>query len=209
MLTSPSYTCADQEGCLANEYGGTSFGTPMWAGYIALVNEQLIANGEPTVGFINPTIYAQNVTSSYSTNFHDISSGTSGSYSAVAGYDLVTGWGSPKAGLGVGAETSSLQFGTIPFGSTEVLPLTITNIWVPGTVTVRTAINGPSYKILTTSQNTCQAGISAGQTCTLPVEFSPATAGVHGDILTLTPERCSCGVDGKSAWYGHRCRCRD
>jgi subtilase family serine protease len=93
------YTCADQTSCLANEYGGTSFAAPMWAGYIALVNQQLAANGQSPIGFLNPTIYAQNVTSAYTTNFHDITSGTSGSYSAVAGYDLVTGWGSPNAGL--------------------------------------------------------------------------------------------------------------
>jgi kumamolisin len=93
------YTCADQTTCLANDYGGTSFAAPMWAGYIALVNQQLAANGKPTIGFINPTIYSQNVTSSYSADFHDITSGTSGSYSAVTGYDLVTGWGSPNSGL--------------------------------------------------------------------------------------------------------------
>lgn len=93
------YTCADQTTCLANDYGGTSFAAPMWAGYIALVNQQLVANGKPTIGFINPTIYSQNVTSSYSADFHDITSGTSGSYSAVTGYDLVTGWGSPNSGL--------------------------------------------------------------------------------------------------------------
>jgi kumamolisin len=93
------YTCSDQTTCLANEYGGTSFAAPMWAAYIALVNQQLAANGEPTIGFINPAIYAQNVTSSYGAEFHDITSGTSGSYSAVAGYDLVTGWGSPNTGL--------------------------------------------------------------------------------------------------------------
>ena len=93
------YTCADQTTCLANSYGGTSFAAPMWAGYIALVNQQLAANSQPTIGFINPTIYPQNVTSSYAADFHDITSGTSGSYSAVTGYDLVTGWGSPNAGL--------------------------------------------------------------------------------------------------------------
>src|SRR5271170_2408182 len=92
------YTCADQRGCLANEYGGTSFATPMWASYIALVNELLTDNGELTMGFLNPTIYAQNVTSSYGADFHDITSGTSGGYSAVTGYDLVTGWGSPNSG---------------------------------------------------------------------------------------------------------------
>ena len=90
------YTCADQEACLANEYGGTSFATPMWAGYVALVNQQLAADGDPTLGFIDPYLYAFGVSSSYDTDFHDITSGKSGSYSAVTGYDLVTGWGSPN-----------------------------------------------------------------------------------------------------------------
>lgn len=93
------YTCSDQTTCLANEYGGTSFAAPMWAGFIALANQQAAANGKAYAGFIDPTIYPDNLTSTYSTNFHDITSGKSGSYSAVAGYDLVTGWGSPKAAL--------------------------------------------------------------------------------------------------------------
>jgi kumamolisin len=93
------YVCADQTACTANEYGGTSFAAPMWAGFIALVNQQLKANGDAYVGFLDPTIYPQNVTSTYATDFHDITSGKSGSYSAVTGYDLVTGWGSPTPGL--------------------------------------------------------------------------------------------------------------
>ena len=93
------YVCADQTTCTANEYGGTSFAAPMWAGYIALVNQQRVASGLTTIGFINPTIYSIGVSSSYGSDFHDITSGTSGSYSAVKGYDLVTGWGSPNAGL--------------------------------------------------------------------------------------------------------------
>ena len=93
------YTCSDQTTCLANEYGGTSFAAPMWAGLVALANQQAAANGEALVGFFNPTVYAQNVTATYATDFHDITSGKSGTYSAVTGYDLVTGWGSPKAAL--------------------------------------------------------------------------------------------------------------
>jgi len=90
------YVCADQTTCTANEYGGTSFAAPMWAGYLALVNQQLAANGYSTLGFINPYLYSFGVGSSYHTDFHDITSGKSGSYSAVSGYDLVTGWGSPN-----------------------------------------------------------------------------------------------------------------
>ena len=47
------------------------------------------------VGFINPTLYTIGVGSSYDTDFHDITSGSNG-YSATAGYDLATGWGSPN-----------------------------------------------------------------------------------------------------------------
>ena len=39
------YVCADQTTCTANEYGGTSFAAPMWAGYLALANQQAVANG--------------------------------------------------------------------------------------------------------------------------------------------------------------------
>jgi len=90
------YVCADQTTCTANEYGGTSFATPMWAGYVALANQQLAADGYSTLGFIDPYLYSFGVGSNYHTDFHDITSGKSGSYSAVAGYDLVTGWGSPN-----------------------------------------------------------------------------------------------------------------
>ena len=90
------YVCADQTTCTANEYGGTSFAAPMWAGYVALANQQLKANGFSGLGFINPYLYAFGVSSNYKTDFHDITSGKSGSFSAVTGYDLVTGWGSPN-----------------------------------------------------------------------------------------------------------------
>jgi len=93
------YTCADQKACKANAYGGTSFAAPMWAGFIALLNEQLANSAKPPIGFLNPSIYEKNVTSAYATGFHDITSGTSGKESAGPGYDLVTGWGSPQAGL--------------------------------------------------------------------------------------------------------------
>ena len=34
--------------------------------------------------------------SSYAADFHDITSGSNGTYSTEKGYDLVTGWGSPN-----------------------------------------------------------------------------------------------------------------
>jgi subtilase family serine protease len=88
-------------------YGGTSFAAPRWAGFLALVNQQSVANGKGTVGFINPTLYSLGISSSYSVALHDITSGSNppttgdgSGFNAVPGYDLVTGWGSP-AGVGL------------------------------------------------------------------------------------------------------------
>ena len=89
------YVCADQTTCTANEYGGTSFAAPMWAGYLALANEQAATNGDKPPGFINPTIYPLALGSGYGTDFHDITVGSNG-YSAEKGYDLASGWGSPN-----------------------------------------------------------------------------------------------------------------
>ncbi len=129
------YTCADQTSCLANSYGGTSFAAPMWAGYIALVNQQLAANSQSPVGFLNPTIYQNNSGSPsyYAANFHDVTSGTSGSYSAVTGYDLVTGWGSPTPAL-----VSALS------GSQQQQNPDFTIAANPGSLTVAPGSNGSS-----------------------------------------------------------------
>ncbi len=107
-------------------------------------------------------------------------------------------------GSGVVLQTPTpLLFGTIPFGTTSVLTLTITDVGVPGTVTLATMINGASYKILTTTQNTCQAGITTGQSCVLPVEFNPVAVGPHNDTLTLTP---NAGAQASQVpdWTAHR-----
>ena len=93
------YTCANQTSCRANAYGGTSFAVPMWAGFIALVNQQRSERSAPPIGFLNPKIYADNVTSRYATDFHDIQKGKAGINAAIKGYDLGTGWGSPRPQL--------------------------------------------------------------------------------------------------------------
>ncbi len=88
------YLCANGS-CTANENGGTSFAAPMWAGYLALANQQAVANGQQTLGFINPALYAIGMGPDYDKELHDITSGNNG-FPATVGYDLVTGWGSPN-----------------------------------------------------------------------------------------------------------------
>ena len=132
------YVCADQTTCTANEYGGTSFAAPMWAGYTALANQQAAANGK-TIGYINPTLYPAAEGSSYATYLHDITSGSCGKYSAATGFDLCTGWGSPNTtgliGLLAGSSSSpsftlsaSPSSLTVAQGSSGTSTITVTDV---------------------------------------------------------------------------------
>jgi kumamolisin len=164
------YVCADQTTCTANLYGGTSFAAPMWAGYIALVNQQLAANGEPTIGFINPTIYSQSVTSAYGSEFHDITSGTSGSFSAVTGYDLVTGWGSPN---GTGLINALAPTSTIPNFTISASPASVSVVQGGnGSSTITTAVSG--------GFNSAIALTASGQPTGVTVSFSPSSIAAPG-----------------------------
>ena len=72
-------------------FGGTSAVAPLWAGLIALLNQQL---GQ-SVGFLNPILY-QNADFFAQVNaLQDVTSGNNGSYSAQQGWDACTGLGSP------------------------------------------------------------------------------------------------------------------
>jgi subtilase family serine protease len=81
--------------------GGTSASSPLWAGFIALVNEQAATQGKPTMGFLNPAIYDIAQGPLYAACFHDITNGNNFSsnnlsqYVATPGYNLCDGWGSP------------------------------------------------------------------------------------------------------------------
>ena len=88
---------------------GTSFAAPLWAGFTALVNQQAARWSLPAVGFLNPPLYT-NIGGGpiYAAAFHDITTGNNewmpvgadpGSpdkFTAVSGYDLCTGWGTPQ-----------------------------------------------------------------------------------------------------------------
>jgi kumamolisin len=86
--------------------GGTSAVAPLWAGLIALINQQLVQQGKQTVGFVNPALY-QNPG-----GFHDITQGDNGSYSAGPGWDACTGLGSPNGTAILSALTASANTAT-------------------------------------------------------------------------------------------------
>ncbi|KAE9370750.1 subtilisin-like protein [Stipitochalara longipes BDJ] len=82
------------DGSLTLVYG-TSASSPVFGSIITLINEQRVSAGKSAVGFINPTLYAN------PSAFNDITSGgnqgcgTAG-FTAVAGWDPVTGLGTPN-----------------------------------------------------------------------------------------------------------------
>jgi hypothetical protein len=97
----------------AGRFWGTSCATPLWAGFIALVNQEAASSGGPSVGFINPAIYSIGNSAGYAAAFHDITtgnntnSGSSNLFFAVPGYDLCTGWGTPNGMNLIDALTST------------------------------------------------------------------------------------------------------
>jgi subtilase family serine protease len=81
---------------------GTSAAAPLWAGVIALVDQEAGRH----LGFVNPAIYAIARSSAYHRAFHDVITGDNSvqwnntfftGYKAGPGWDPVTGWGSPDA----------------------------------------------------------------------------------------------------------------
>ncbi len=80
---------------------GTSFATPLWAGFTALANQQAASLGQPRLGFLNPMLYRIGLSSFYNQAFHDITTGNNTNatspnlFFAQPGYDLCTGWGTP------------------------------------------------------------------------------------------------------------------
>jgi subtilase family serine protease len=88
------------------QIGGTSASSPQWAGIIALADEGLNWLGYDSLdgpGQTLPALYgiADSDIANYGTydwyDFHDITAGHAGSYTAGPGYDYVTGLGSPVA----------------------------------------------------------------------------------------------------------------
>ena len=108
---------------------GTSAASPLWAGFVALVNQAAEAQGQPPLGFANPVLYDIAATMGeaggndlYSTSFNDVADhifngnnlegyipcdgGVVQGFASVRGYDLVTGLGTPTCGL-IGLLSSS------------------------------------------------------------------------------------------------------
>jgi kumamolisin len=79
--------------------GGTSAAAPLWAGTMALINQDLKKKGLREAGFANPALYwmGQNSSKLPASPFHDVTSGNNLANDAGPGWDFATGWGSMDA----------------------------------------------------------------------------------------------------------------
>jgi len=102
----PGAVCGGGGGSVYFRVGGTSAGSPQWAGLIALA-DQIAGN---RVGDVNKTLYHFGKGGNASAYFHDVTTGNNGlifvgpgtgtpiaGFSAGSGYDAATGWGTPIA----------------------------------------------------------------------------------------------------------------
>jgi subtilase family serine protease len=202
------YVCADQtgvSGCTANEYGGTSFAAPMWAGYLALANQQAATEGKPAPGFINPVIYPLGLSGGYSAAFHDITTGNNG-FPAETGYDLDSGWGSPNgaglinalvgSGSGGGPVVSlsptSLSFGKKVVGTTSAGKKVILTNTGNATLNITSIATSAPFALkavkATKKVTPCVNGgtVAAGATCEIEVTFSPTAVQAYSGDVTFT-----------------------
>jgi uncharacterized repeat protein (TIGR01451 family) len=141
--------------------GGTSVASPLWAAFLALVNQQAAANSQPSIGFLNSAIYTIGQSTAYATDFHDIKTGNNTNASSpnkffsVTGYDLCTGWGTPigkplinalapppnaKVVVGAGAaltlETCTPTNGTINPGELVMVNFSLQNVGASNTASI-------------------------------------------------------------------------
>jgi len=90
----------DQCPCTTLPVDGTSASSPSLAGLLSLINDQLLAAGKPSLGFVNPALYQLHASSPDS--FNDITSGNNRcnrAYCCDYGWETSHGW-DPVTGLG-------------------------------------------------------------------------------------------------------------
>ncbi len=123
---------------------GTSAGAPQWAALVAIADQGRALNNQGTLDGSTQTLPAIYQVSS--SDFHDITTGSNGGYTAGVGYDLVTGRGSPVANSLV---SDLVSYGTQSppppsSGPWVVTPASATPNPVTGTTTNLSVLGGDS-----------------------------------------------------------------
>jgi subtilase family serine protease len=182
---------------------GTSCAAPLWASLAALMNEQAASSDQPTVGFLNPALYALGESATYTNSFNDITNGNNVSsnspdnYYATSGYDLCTGWGTPAGqalidaivglpdSLGVTPLTGFAATGPVggplaPSSQTYLL----TN---QGSASLAwSSILSSSWLTATPSSGFLDAGAFTNVTVSLNIDASNLLTGTYTNVVTFS-----------------------
>ena len=205
-----------------NVVGGTSVAAPVFAGFMALVEQKIAAR----VGNANPQLYAL-ANSTYSSNvFHDITTGTNAvscttgttscattgtgntiGYSATTGYDRATGWGSVDAYYLVNdwLLVTSTGSGIGPNASSTTVTASPTNVVLGNTVILTAkAVSGVSTTTATPT-GTIQFLVD-GATSGLAVALSSgsATLSLATSSLNAGPHAITAVYSGDATYTGSR-----
>jgi subtilase family serine protease len=190
-------------------FGGTSCAAPLWAGFMALVNQQMAINtGSATnsAGFINPAIYAigkgANANYSYSACFHDITTGNNywssspTNFPAVTGFDLCTGWGTPTISLLTALASAADPLGIFPTNGGSFSGVTggpfspvSTNLLLTNAGTsslVWSLINTSAWLNVSATNGTLASGGYTNLTVSLAAAASNLTTGAYPASLWFT-----------------------
>jgi subtilase family serine protease len=171
------------------DVGGTSAGAPQWAGILALADQARAANGLGSLGNGQAAVY-----SLPSSDFHNIATGFNG-YRATAGYNLVTGLGSPVvnnivadlSGSSPAAPASSSGSSTTTSSTTTNLGGTPTNPGGGGGTSKPTnppAKARPHDQMMTdTTSSPASTGVSLG---VLTFSLTPAPVASTTSLVDLT-----------------------
>lgn len=184
--------------------GGTSFGAPIFAAEVAILNQAKGYNGGQ--GLINSTLYTLAANSAtYAAAFHDVTSGNnectessaycpaSGGYSAGTGYDMVTGLGSLNMSAFVSAWPASTSTAV---GTTTAVTASSTSptVGTSDTITVAVSANSGSTVPVGTVNVSVDGGTATGETLTtsgtaasVSFPYTFTTAGSHTISATFVP----------------------
>ena len=143
------------------QVGGTSLSSPCWAGLVAIGDQLRAPQGlTPMDGRSDalPLLYSMSAT-----DFHDVTYGSNGGFSAGPGYDMVTGRGSPVADV-LALDFAPLTL-TLPANPTEG------NGTVTGAVNIRTALSTDLHVSLASSDT---SRLTVPASVTIPAGFTSA-----------------------------------
>ncbi len=158
--------------------GGTSLSAPCWAGLFAVANQGRSAAGQPTLNSTTPTDAQQALYSLPQADFNSITSGSNGGYTAAAGYNMVTGLGTPVADRLVPGLVAYQQSGD----SNTTTPINVTSAASYDTTQAGTANALGVANVFNALTVTADAPLTAYRTAASPLTPANSVAAYTVDV---------------------------